>query len=73
MLVKCPRNLPHLCCGNVASLGKCYGSHSKGGKDKYNDKCMGKPDKDKNVKEERITGKFSNRLQRHPVSGIVTY
>ena len=36
--------------GNVATLEKCYGSHSKDRKDKYIDKYTGK-DKDKNVGE----------------------
>ena len=38
--------------GNVGTLGKCHGSHSKDRKkNKYNDKYMGKTktDKDKNV------------------------
>ena len=38
--------------GNVATLGKCNGSHNKDGKDKYNDKYMENDkdmtDKDKN-------------------------
>ena len=39
--------------GNVATLGKCNGSHNKDGKDKYNDKYMGKTKTktDKNVVE----------------------
>ena len=36
--------------GNVATLGKCHGSHGKDRKDKYNDKYMGKY-KDKNDRE----------------------
>ena len=58
-------------------LTKKNGNHSKDRKDKDNDKYMGKTktktDKDKNVREWRIIRTISNWLQRHLVSGIVTY
>ena len=58
--------------GDVVILVKCHGSHSKDRKDTYNDKYVGKTmtktDKDKNFGECRMTVKYSNRLQRHPVS-----
>ena len=61
--------------GNMATLGKCHGSKERKYKciDKYIGKTNNKTEKDKNVGEKRITIKFSNRLLRHPVSGVVTY
>ena len=38
--------------GNVVTLVKCHGSHSKDRKDKYNDKYMGK-DKDRDKHRHR--------------------
>ena len=63
------------CVGQCGNIEKCMEILVKIGKTSTMTNTWGKTkiDKDKKVENKRINVKFTNQLQRHFVSGIVTY